>query len=157
MCGAGACSCAVAAAEQVDAVELVLQGALEREAGVVARLSAITLAPKARVPVVAGVARLVLQDESVRRQEMAARRQRCREALGDAGERIAVGEVVQDFRADDQVEAIRQRIVEQVEAAPVDVAMGVATLPRALQRGLRNVGGDEMADARRQQLGEPAL
>ena len=109
------------------------------------------------VPVVAGVARLVLQDESVRRQEMAARRQGCREPLGDAGERIAVGEVVQDFRADDQVEAMGS-------ASSNRSSRRQSTLPWARQRsrarckrGLGNVGGDEMADARRQQLGEPAL
>ena len=102
------------------------------------------------------MARLVLQDEGVRQQEVAARRQRRHEPLGHAGERIAIGEVVENFRAHDQVEALRQRVVEEIEAAPIDVAMGTAAQLGALQGGLGNVGGDE-PPTRAQQLGEPAL
>ena len=91
------------------------------------------------------------------RQQVTARDQGCGEARRDVLEGRLVREEIKHLGADDQVEIRRQRVVGEVEASVVDIAGASASLLSARERGLRDVGGDQATDARRQQRSEASL
>src|SRR4029077_7607683 len=96
---------------------------------------------------------IVLEFLGVRREEASARCEGVGKFARDAGKLAAVGQVVKDFRADQQIEALRQVFVEEIHAAIVDVGECGAPAARARQGGLGNVRGREVLHSGGEQAG----
>ena len=109
------------------------------------------------IPVESRAAQIVGQNESVRRQHVTTHRQRVADLLGDRAQYRLVRKIVQDLRADDEVETGGQRVGLQVQPLEGNVRDTLALVRGAREGTVRDVGGEQFADAGCKQAREMAL